>query len=82
MQLRVLTWNLMHGRSQPPAGRELLDDFAAALAGWEWDVALLQEVPPWWPETLGRALDAEYRLVLTSRKRPAPAPPRDCHPMA
>jgi endonuclease/exonuclease/phosphatase family metal-dependent hydrolase len=67
MQLRVLTWNLMHGRSQPPAGRELLNEFAAALAGWEWDVALLQEVPPWWPAGLGRALDAEYRLVLTSR---------------
>ena len=67
MQLRVLTWNLMHGRSQPPAGRELLDEFAAALAGWEWDVALLQEVPPWWPQALGRALDAEYRLVRTSR---------------
>jgi len=63
----VLTWNLMHGRSQPPAGRDLLDQFAAALAGWEWDVALLQEVPPWWPAPLAAALDAEYRFVLTSR---------------
>ena len=49
MQLRVLTWNLMHGRSVPPAGRDLRAEFTAALAGWEWDVALLQEVPPWWP---------------------------------
>jgi endonuclease/exonuclease/phosphatase family metal-dependent hydrolase len=65
--LRVLTWNLLHGRSVPPAGRDLLDEFAAALAGWEWDVALLQEVPPWWPAALGARVDASYRLVLTSR---------------
>ena len=26
-----------------------------ALAGWEWDVALLQEVPPWWPPELAGA---------------------------
>jgi endonuclease/exonuclease/phosphatase family metal-dependent hydrolase len=61
--LKVLTWNLMHGRAVPPAGRELFDDFAAALAGWTWDVALLQEVPPWWPERLGY----ESASVLTSR---------------
>ncbi|HEY3727209.1 MAG TPA: endonuclease/exonuclease/phosphatase family protein [Solirubrobacteraceae bacterium] len=67
MRLRVLTWNLMHGRAQPPAGRDLLNDFSAALAGWEWDVAVLQEVPPWWPERLATALDCEFRSVLTSR---------------
>lgn len=67
MHVRVLTWNLMHGRSVPGAGRDLLDDFGAALAGWDWDVALLQEVPPWWPETLSRRLGAEYRQVPTSR---------------
>jgi endonuclease/exonuclease/phosphatase family metal-dependent hydrolase len=70
MQLRVLTWNLMHGRS--PGGRErragdLQAEFADALAGWEWDVALLQEVPPWWPPMLAERLEAEYRMVLTSR---------------
>jgi endonuclease/exonuclease/phosphatase family metal-dependent hydrolase len=65
--LRVLTWNLMHGRAVPPAGRDLFDEFAAALGGWRWDVALLQEVPPWWPPALGRRLGAEDRLVLTSR---------------
>lgn len=63
----MLTWNLFHGRSVPPAGRELLGEFAAALEGWEWDVALLQEVPPWWPPTLARRLGAEYRQALTSR---------------
>jgi endonuclease/exonuclease/phosphatase family metal-dependent hydrolase len=67
MRLRVVTWNLMHGRAQPPAGRDLLPEFTAALAGWEWDVALLQEVPPWWPGQLAADLDAEYRSVHTSR---------------
>jgi endonuclease/exonuclease/phosphatase family metal-dependent hydrolase len=61
--MRVLTWNLMHGRSVPGAGRELFDEFAGALANWEWDFALLQEVPPWWPERL----PGEARFVLTSR---------------
>jgi endonuclease/exonuclease/phosphatase family metal-dependent hydrolase len=65
--IRVLTWNLMHGRAVPPAGRDLLGDFTAVLAGWEWDVALLQEVPPWWPRLLGDRLGADERSVLTSR---------------
>lgn len=67
IRLRVLTWNLMHGRGQPSSGRDLRREFTAALAGWEWDVALLQEVPPWWPAQLGAELEAEYRVVLTSR---------------
>jgi endonuclease/exonuclease/phosphatase family metal-dependent hydrolase len=46
VQLRVLTWNLLHGRSVPSSGRDLYEDFAAALASWQCDVALLQEVPP------------------------------------
>ncbi|MBV9534552.1 MAG: endonuclease/exonuclease/phosphatase family protein [Solirubrobacterales bacterium] len=69
MRLRVLTWNLMHGRAVPPAGRDLQAEFGAVLAGWEWDLALLQEVPPWWPELLaaGAGQGTEHRLVLTSR---------------
>ena len=67
MSMRVLTWNLFHGRSVPASGRGLLGEFAARLDGWAWDVALLQEVPPWWPPPLGRACGAEQRLVLTSR---------------
>ncbi len=67
VSLRVLTWNLMHGRSAPPAGRSLLAEFAAALGRWEWDLALLQEVPPWWPAELGSRLGAASALVLTSR---------------
>ena len=65
--MRVLTWNLFHGRAVPPAGRELKAEFAAALAAWEWDVALLQEVPPWWPPALARASGADQRSALTAR---------------
>jgi endonuclease/exonuclease/phosphatase family metal-dependent hydrolase len=65
--MRVLTWNLKHGRAVPSAGRDLFDEFAAALAGWDWDLGLLQEVPPWWPSSLGDRLAAVGRSVLTSR---------------
>ena len=51
----------------PSAGRPLAAEFAAAIAGWEWDVALLQEVPPWWPEPLAAAAGASARKALTSR---------------
>jgi endonuclease/exonuclease/phosphatase family metal-dependent hydrolase len=63
----ALSWNLFHGRSQPPAGRPLLGEFEAKLSAWEWDVALLQEVPPWWPAPLARAAGAEQRTAMTSR---------------
>jgi len=63
----VLTWNLFHGRAVPEEHRSLRDEFAAALAGWEWDVALLQEVPPWWPPALASAAGAQHRTALTSR---------------
>jgi endonuclease/exonuclease/phosphatase family metal-dependent hydrolase len=62
--MRVLTWNLYHGRAVPPAGRDLHDDFAEALAAWDWDVALLQEVPPWWPPELP---GTDHATALTSR---------------
>jgi endonuclease/exonuclease/phosphatase family metal-dependent hydrolase len=47
--------------------RELLDEFAARLASWEWDVALLQEVPPWWPSALAATCGASARAAPTSR---------------
>ena len=65
--MRVLCWNLFHGRAVPPAGRDLFDDFAGTIAGWDWDVALLQEVPPWWPLPLGHRAHASVRTRLTSR---------------
>jgi endonuclease/exonuclease/phosphatase family metal-dependent hydrolase len=67
MEIRVLSWNLFHGRAVPPARHDLLDEYAAVLAGWRWDVALLQEVPPWWPQPLAQAAGASCARVLTSR---------------
>jgi endonuclease/exonuclease/phosphatase family metal-dependent hydrolase len=65
--LTVLTWNLFHGRAVPAAGRSLLGEFAEALAAWDWDAALLQEVPPWWAPALARRSRAEHDTALTSR---------------
>jgi endonuclease/exonuclease/phosphatase family metal-dependent hydrolase len=65
--MRVLTWNLFHGRSVPATPTSLADHFTALIASWEWEVALLQEVPPWWPARLAAAAGAEQRTVLTSR---------------
>lgn len=73
MDLRVLTWNVFHGRAAPGRNHDLLDEFAAALAGWPWDVALLQEVPPWWPAPLAAACGAQARHALTSRNSLLPA---------
>jgi endonuclease/exonuclease/phosphatase family metal-dependent hydrolase len=70
--MRVLTWNLFHGRSVPESRRALLPEFTDKIAGWEWDVALLQEVPPWWPPLLAQATTTEHRRVLTSRNTLAP----------
>jgi endonuclease/exonuclease/phosphatase family metal-dependent hydrolase len=63
----ILSWNLFHGRSLPPTRHALLRQFAAQLAEWRWDVALLQEAPPWWLAELARAAGAERRRALTSR---------------
>lgn len=47
--------------------RDLAAEFAAMLAGAEWDVALLQESPPRFAALLASACDAEAHRVLTSR---------------
>lgn len=70
--MKVLTWNLFHGRAKPEAGRDLYDEFEDAIAGWPWDVALLQEVPPWWPRPLAERSRASMRMALTSRNQLAP----------
>jgi endonuclease/exonuclease/phosphatase family metal-dependent hydrolase len=59
----VLTWNLFHGRADPPAARPLLDEFVELLAREQWDIALLQEAPPRWAGRLG----ASGAIALTSR---------------
>jgi endonuclease/exonuclease/phosphatase family metal-dependent hydrolase len=70
--MRILTWNLFHGRSRPPApgwapGGALAAAFAALLRSWSWEVALLQEMPPWWAERLALEASSEQRTALTSR---------------
>ncbi len=67
MAVRVLSWNLFHGRAVPPARPPAGGRVRRAIAGWAWDVALLQEVPPWWPEPLAAAAGASARTALTSR---------------
>ena len=67
--MRVLTWNVYHGRAEPPAGRDLFEEFAALLASWEWDVALLQEVPPWWCRPLAERSRASMRMNITGRNQ-------------
>jgi endonuclease/exonuclease/phosphatase (EEP) superfamily protein YafD len=67
--MKVLTWNLYHGRAVPPAGRDLFEDFASLIASWEWDVALLQEVPPWWPRPLAERAGASMRINITGRNQ-------------
>lgn len=57
----------MHGRDHVLLNRDLFREFAARLAAAEWDVALLQEVPPRWAGRLGAATGAEVRVALTSR---------------
>jgi endonuclease/exonuclease/phosphatase family metal-dependent hydrolase len=52
--------------------RELLAEFAAVLAGAEWDAALLQECPPRYAAPLARACDAEPHRALTSRNSLSP----------
>ena len=47
--------------------RDLVEEFASLLAGWSWDVALLQECPPRWSRALAAACHAAAHRVLTSR---------------
>lgn len=61
--LRVSERNATHVQ----VNRELLDEFAAVLAGAPWDVALLQEAPPRFAAPLAEACGAEAHRVLTSR---------------
>jgi endonuclease/exonuclease/phosphatase family metal-dependent hydrolase len=65
--MRVITWNLFHGRSVPERRDYLYDEFLAAISGWDWEILMLQECPPWWPRKFAAALNADYRAVRTSR---------------
>ena len=65
--MRVLSWNLYHGRDVPPGKHPLLAEFAEFLDGLEWDVALLQEAPPRWFRELQTRTRSTGARILTSR---------------
>jgi endonuclease/exonuclease/phosphatase family metal-dependent hydrolase len=70
--VRALTWNLFHGRDVPlevDYKRSLHNEFAALLARFDWDVALLQEAPPRWFRELAFRSGAHGRIVKTSRNQ-------------
>jgi hypothetical protein len=60
------------GETHLQVNRDLEAEFAALLAGAEWDVALLQECPPRFTEGLAVSCGAEGHRVLTSRNRFGP----------
>jgi endonuclease/exonuclease/phosphatase family metal-dependent hydrolase len=61
--LRIEERNATHVQ----VNRDLTEEFAAMLAGAEWDVALLQECPPRFAEPLAAACGTEWQRALTSR---------------
>jgi endonuclease/exonuclease/phosphatase family metal-dependent hydrolase len=70
--VRALTWNLFHGRDTPVEvdyKRSLHGEFAALLARFDWDVALLQEAPPRWFQELAFSAGAQGRVLKTSRNQ-------------
>ena len=70
--MRVLSWNLFHGRDFPVEvdyKRSLHAEFAALLARFDWDVALLQEAPPRFFRELAFKSGAQGVMVKTSRNQ-------------
>jgi endonuclease/exonuclease/phosphatase family metal-dependent hydrolase len=66
--LRITERDATHAQ----VNRNLYPEFAALLAGAEWDLALLQECPPRWSGPLAEATAATAHRVLTSRNSLAP----------
>jgi endonuclease/exonuclease/phosphatase family metal-dependent hydrolase len=60
------------GAEYAQVNRSLFAEFATALSGMHWDVALLQESPPRWAPRLAETLGVETHRALTSRNRLAP----------
>jgi endonuclease/exonuclease/phosphatase family metal-dependent hydrolase len=70
--VRALSWNLFHGRDLPVEvdyKRSLHAEFAALLARFDWDVALLQEAPPRFFRELALKSGAQGVMVKTSRNQ-------------
>lgn len=62
----------MRGTTHAQVNCDLYEQFASVLSEAEWDVALLQECPPRWAESLATECRAEPHLVPTSRNLPPP----------
>ena len=61
------------GGAHAQVNRDLYPQFASILTAADWEVALLQEVPPRWAERLAHDCGAEPHLALTSRNLPLPS---------
>jgi endonuclease/exonuclease/phosphatase family metal-dependent hydrolase len=74
----LLTWRSRllrrpeRGATHAQVNAPLLDRFAVLLSAWDWQVALLQEAPPWWLRPLGGSCHAGGVSALTSRNLLAP----------
>ena len=66
--LRLSERNETHAQ----VNRDLRGSFEQVIASAEWDVALLQECPPHWQDSLERACGAQSHRSLTSRNSLAP----------
>lgn len=66
-----MSWKLLgrpvQGEHHVLVNRNLYFEFGAFLAAADWDVALLQEVPPRWVKPLANATGADRARTLTSR---------------
>jgi endonuclease/exonuclease/phosphatase family metal-dependent hydrolase len=75
---RLFTWRSRllkateRNATHAQVNRVLLREFADVIAGAEWSLCLLQEVPPRWAGPLGERTGAQAHLVLTSRNQLAP----------
>jgi endonuclease/exonuclease/phosphatase family metal-dependent hydrolase len=61
--LRITERDATHAQ----VNRSLRGEFASRLAGWPWDLALLQEAPPRWRGALAERAEACSAMALTSR---------------
>lgn len=58
------------GFGHAQVNRDLREEFTELICELDWDVALLQECPPRWAESLADRCDADAHLALTSRNLP------------
>jgi endonuclease/exonuclease/phosphatase family metal-dependent hydrolase len=73
----VRSWNLFHGNTHPPGRRAYLEEMAGLITADRPDVVLLQEVPLWGLEDLGRwsGMQAFGDVAAPARVGPFPSTP-------